>query len=153
MTWTLSGNDKTIVLVQLSHLQLFLPSSSDPEGRVPVAASHSSPHTVCQCCVHGVSNLRQGAQLFPQPEVASAHPHGAHHSQLIEGHTLWPLFRSPLCSVLLLMLQHRKKSRHVEPSSWISSRAPASAFVQFTAKRSCSWLIIRFNLAYDSPDV
>lgn len=90
-----------------NHLPLYLSPFSDSEGCLLIAATHPSPHTGGQCCVHGVSNRSQGAQLFPQSKAASASPCGAHHGQLTRGHTLWPLFMlSPLCSVLLLMLQH-----------------------------------------------
>lgn len=132
----------------LSHLLLYLYLSpfSDSEGCLLLVATNSSSHTGGQCCVHSVSHCSQGAQLFSQSKAASSHPSGAHHSQLTRGHTLWPLFMlSPRCSVLLLMLHHWKSTDTVETSSWISISARASAFVQFTAKRRYSWLIIRFT--------
>lgn len=86
---------------------------SDSEGCLLLAATHSSPHTGGQCCVHGVSNCGQGAQLFSQSEAAGAHPSGAHHSQLIRAHTPWPRFMLSPADVAAL----KKSTDAVEPSS------------------------------------
>lgn len=57
---------------------------SDPDGCLLLASTHSSAHSGGQCCVHGDPNCHEGAQLFPQPQAAGAHPNGAHHSQFVQ---------------------------------------------------------------------
>lgn len=97
-------------VVSHNHLLLFLSPFSDSEGCLLLAATHSSPHSGGQRCVHGVSNCSQGAQLFSQSKAASADPSGAHHSQLIRGHTLY-IITSVLCAAAADVVA-LKKHRH-----------------------------------------
>ena len=72
-----------------NHVIRYLSPFLDPEGCLLLTATDSSPYSGGQCCVHGVSDSSQGAQLFSQSEAAGAYSSGTHHSQLTRGHTLW----------------------------------------------------------------
>lgn len=125
---------------------LFLSLFSDSERRLLLATTHSSANTSGQRCVHGVSHCSQGAQLFPQCKAASAHPSGAHHSQLMRGHTLWTLFTSVLCAAAAAAaaVGGEKKHRHRGKKQLTQQLHYSLLFVQITAKQRYLWLIITF---------
>lgn len=70
---------------------------SDSERCLLLAAAHSSPNAGGQRRVDGVSHCSQGAQRLSSSKAASDHPSGAHHSQLMQGHTLCGLFTMCYC--------------------------------------------------------